>query len=167
MDIIKYMDLFGTSYKFYIENKPQYWTVYGGILSIMSIFVFINSFFFLNNAELKRRNPQTTISSIPESNYRRIKFDEEKIWIPFRIVDNNHKFINFTDFLYPIINYRTVNKDKSGNISFIDNRISFSLCNETSMANLDPNKYIIKSPLNELFCINIEDLFIEIGRAHV
>ena len=158
MDVIRYMDLFGISCKFYIENKPKYWTVYGGILSITSIILFIILFYFLNYDELKRNIPQTTTSSIPESNYRKIKFDQEKIWIPFRIIDYYHK-IDFTNFLYPVINYRIYNNEKDDNIFFIDKRIPFSLCSETSMTKLDRNKFIIKIPLNELYCINMNDLY--------
>ena len=160
MEFIKYMDLFGTSCKFYIENKPSYWTVYGGILSIISILLYIILFLFLNYDDFKREVPQTTTSSIPKASYRKIKFGEEKIWIPWRIIDYNHKFIDISNLLYPVINYRVAKKDKNGNMPFVNQKITFSLCNETSMSKLDKNKFIISIPLNELYCINMDDLYL-------
>ena len=159
MDFIKYMDLFGTSCKFYIEKKPKYWTVYGGILSIIYIFLYIFLFFFLNGADFKRETPQTTTSSIPEVNYKKFKFGEEKIWIPWRMINSNHKFIESTTLLYPVINYRVAKKDENGSMPFVNKILSFSLCNETSMAKLDKEKFIISIPLNELYCINMDDLY--------
>ena len=121
MDFIKYMDLFGTSCKFYIEKKPKHQTVYGGILSIIYIFLYIFLFFFLNYSDFKRETPiTTTTSSIPEINYKKIKFDEEKIWKPWRKIDSNRKFIDSTNFLYPVINFRLAKKDENGNMPFVN-----------------------------------------------
>ncbi len=79
MDNLKHFDLFGTTCKFYIKGQRKYWTRYGGILSIISVLLFILLFFFLNYEDFIREIPQTSTSSIPEVNFRKIKFDEEKI----------------------------------------------------------------------------------------
>ena len=158
---IKYMDLFGTTCKFYINQKPKYWTLYGGVLSIISILLFILLFFYLNFDDFKYQNPQTTTSSIPLSDYRKIKFGEEKIWIPWRLTDYNHRFLKHKDLLYPIIKHRLSIKNKNETISSSIKIISYRLCNETSMANLNKNKFIFNFPLDKLYCIDMDDL--EIG----
>ena len=163
MDIIKYMDLFGTTCKFYINQKPKYWTLYGGILSMISILLCIILFLYLNFDDFKRQNPQTTTSSIPLSDYRKIKFGKEKIWIPWRVTDYNHNFLKHTDLIFPNINYHstTKNKNKNENIPLSKQKISYRLCNETSMKNLDRNIFYFNFPLDQLYCIDMDDL--EIG----
>ena len=104
--IIKYIDLFGTRCTFYSEKMPKLYTVTGGIFSILSILVCILIFVVFSLDDLKRKDPHITTSSIPSEGYRKIKFGEEKIWIPWRIVDyNNNEFVNHTGVLFPIIYY--------------------------------------------------------------
>ena len=43
--------------------------------------------------DFNREIPETSTSSIPEVNFRKIKFDEEKIWLPWRIIDNNQNIV--------------------------------------------------------------------------
>ena len=50
---------------------------------------------FINYEDLKRETPITSTSSIPEVNFRKIKFDDEKLWLPWRIVDYNLRIVNF------------------------------------------------------------------------
>ena len=83
-----------------------------------------------------------------------INFEKEKIWLPWTIVDYNHRIINFTNVIYPIIIFRTENKQEDGSIEFIDRKISYKLCNETSMSNLDKNTFIINEDLGKFYCIN-------------
>jgi hypothetical protein len=88
--IIKYIDLFGTRCTFYSEKMPKLYTVIGGIFSMISILVCILIFIIFSIDDLKRKFPNTATSSIPSEGYRKIKFGEEKIWIPWRIVDYNN-----------------------------------------------------------------------------
>jgi len=97
--IIKYFDLFRTRCTFYNDKMPKLYTVVGGILSIFSILVCIIIFIIFSLDDIKRKSPNTTISSIPNAGYKKIKFNEEKIWIPWRISDyNNNEFVNIQDY---------------------------------------------------------------------
>ena len=109
--------------------------------------------------DLKRKFPSTTTSFIPSEGYRKIKFGEEKIWIPWRIVDyNNNEFINHTGLLYPIISYYSgIKYENSKDFNLTKKILNYKLCNETSMIN-ESNVYQITVPLNELYCIDMEDL---------
>ena len=158
-NIIKYIDLFGTRCTFYSEKMPKYYTVTGGFFSIVSILGCILIFVLLSLDDIKRKNPITTISSIPSEGYRKIKFGKEKIWIPWRIIDyNNNKLVNHTGILFPIIYYYSGNKDyKTNNFNLTTKILNYTLCSETSMAN-DDNLFLITVPLNELYCIEMEDL---------
>ena len=164
--IIKYIDLFGTRFTFYSEKMPKLYTVTGGIFSIISILACIFIFITFSFDDLQRKSPYTTMSSIPSEGYRKIKFGKEKIWIPWRIVDyNNNEFINHTGILYPIIYYFYGTKNKNTkNFNLTKKILNYKLCNETSMI-YENNIYQITVPLNELYCIDMEDL--EIGGSWI
>ncbi len=130
----------------------------GGVLSSISILVCILTFIFFSSDDLNRKFPNTSTSSTYEG-YKKIKFGKEKIWIPWRIVDyNNNKFINHTGLLFPIIYYYSGYKNKQTKTFNLTTKIlNYKLCSETSMANED-FFYHITVPLNELYCIDMEDL---------
>ena len=158
--ILKYMDIFGIKYTFYGNKRPKLYTVTGGILSIISIFfcTLIPILFSLD--DIKRVSPSITESSIPSEGYRKIKFGEEKIWIPWRMVDyNDNIYVNHTGLFFPIIYYIFGTKNKETNKMNIQNKIlNYKLCNETSMSN-NNDIYKINVPLNELYCIDMEELY--------
>ena len=138
---------------------PKLYTAAGGILSLISIFVCLLLFIMLSLDDLRRKIPLTTISSKPTEGYKKIKFGKEKIWIPWRIADyNNNEFVNHTGLLYPIIYYYSRIKDKNTkDYKLTTKKLSYKLCSETSMA-YETKIYQINVPLNELFCIEMEDL---------
>ena len=115
--LIKYMDLFGTRCTFYSEKMPKLYTITGGIFTILSICVCILIFIIFSFDDIYRKYPNSTTSFIPSEGYRKIKFGEEKIWIPWRIVDyNNNEFVNHSGLLYPIIYYYYGKKMKAQKI---------------------------------------------------
>ena len=156
---IKYMDLFGTRCTFYSEKMPKLYTITGGIFTILSICVCILIFIIFSFDDIYRKYPNSTTSFIPSEGYRKIKFGEEKIWIPWRIVDyNNNEFVNHSGLLYPIIYYYYGKKNESTkdfNLTFTT--LNYKLCSETSMGRKS-NIYQITVPLNELYCIDMDDL---------
>ena len=157
--VMKYFDLFGTRCTFYSEKMPKYYTLTGGIFSIISILVCILFFIIFSLDDLKRKSPITKTSYIPSIGYKNIKFGQEKIWIPWRISDyNNNEFVNHTGLLYPIIYYYSGTKDVNiKDFNLTRKKLNYKLCNETSMVNKS-NIYLISIPLNELYCIEMEDL---------
>ena len=156
---LEYLDVFGTEITFYSDKKPKLYTVNGGILSIISIISCILCFIFFSLDDFYRKFPNTTTSSIPSEGYRKVKFGKEKIWIPWRIVDyNNNEYVNHTGLLFPIIYYYFGVKDKiTKNFNLSSKILNYKLCNETSMPNYN-NIYQITIPLNEIYCIEMEDL---------
>ena len=157
--ILKYIDVFGTRFTFFNNKTPRLYTVIGGILSMISIFVCLLSFISFSFDDLYRRFPIVTISSIPTEGYRKIKFGKEKIWIPWRIVDyNNNHYINHTDLLFPIIYYYSgIKNNQTKNFNLTSKLLNYKLCSETSMAN-ENNIYQFKIPLNNIYCIEMDDL---------
>ena len=157
--LLKYMDIFGTKYTFYSDKKPKLYTVTGGILSIASIFFCILIPIFFSLDDLNRNSPITTISSIISDGYPKIKFDKEKIWIPWRILDyNDNIYLNNTELLFPVIYYINGSKnEKTKKMNIKKLKINYKFCNETSMANRN-SIYRITIPLEELYCIDMDGL---------
>jgi len=157
--MIKYLDLFGTRCTFYSDKMPKFYTVTGGIFTILSFLVCILILAIFSLDDIKRKFPDITTSFIPSEGYKKIKFGKEKIWIPWRIVDfNNNKMINYTNLLYPIINYYSRTQDnETGQFHLTTKILDYKLCNETTLAK-ERNIYQINVPLNELYCINMDDL---------
>ena len=157
-EFLKYLDMFGTNPGFYYEKKPKFYTLLGGILSIFTIFISISVFIGYTLQNKRTSKPSITSSSIPSVGYEKIKFGEEKIWIPIRIVDYYKNYINFEGLIYPIIKYK-VGERENVNIGFQtkEKSLNLKLCNETSMNN-KPDFYSISASLNKLYCIDMDDL---------
>ena len=160
-EVLEYFDLFGTKIGFYAEGKPKFYTAFGGILSIISILISFAFFITYSLKDLKRVSPITTSSSISSEGYRKIKFNEEKIWIPIRITDFYYNFLKLDELVYPIIQYGYGERTNLNEVFKKKYKmLNYKLCNETSMIN-KPDIYSINVPLNQLYCIDTDDL--EIG----
>ena len=157
LEILKYIDCFGTSFNFYTEKSRKLYTVFGGILSLFSIILGAFIFIHLNLDNFLHNNPSST-TSIKKDNYRKIKPKEEKIWIPWRIRNFAGKTINHKGLLYPIIYYYKALRNKStNNFDITYENINYKLCNETTMIN-NSDLYVIDIELDQLYCIDMEDL---------
>ena len=156
MNFIKCMDIFNIKFKFYTNNKPNYHNTFGGIMSFSFILFCIPIIISLAYEDIKRFNPTTTTNEITDSERKIVKMNEEKIWIPFRMVNYENKFIDPRGIVY-IVPYLIEGKfnEKTG-MDLTYHLLEYKLCNETSMRN-KPDNYKIDIPLNELFCFKRDD----------
>ena len=74
MKILKYMDLFGIHFHFYVGNKRKLYTSYGGVISIICVFFCILIFFVLTLKELLHKNPISNMSNVSQAGYHKVKF---------------------------------------------------------------------------------------------
>ena len=157
MDFIKYFDFFSIKFNFYTNNQPNYQNIFGGIMSFIYILICIGVFILFSYEDLSRLNPSSTISEIPDSKSKIVNMNEEKIWIPFRIVTKEKKFIDHRGILniFPYYVEGKYNKDIGMDLKY--HLLNLKLCNETLMANFSKN-YKIEAPLDELFCIEKDNL---------
>ena len=157
MDIIKYIDFFSIKFNFYTNNQPNYQNLFGGIMSFIYIMGCIGIFIIFSYDDLKRLNPITTISEIPDSQSRLVNIKNEKIWIPFRIISGQNQYVDHRGILH-ILPYFVEGEYNDGvGIDLKYHLLNYKLCNETSMAN-KPDNYKIDASLNELFCIEQDDI---------
>ena len=157
LTMLNYLDFYGTSFTFYIDGNRKLYTPLGGILSIISIIIGTTIFVYINLDDFLHNNPSSTTSTERE-NFSNIKFGDEKIWIPWRLRDFGGQTINHTDKLYPIIYYYHGTRNNSlKKLEISYEFINYKLCNETSMGDYS-NLYTIDININNLYCIDMEDL---------
>ena len=157
-NLLRVIDFYGQRFNLYIGYKPKFYTCFGGIMTLLSFLSYILIFIILGNDDLKRKNPFSNTSTVPPSGYKNIKFGEEKIYLPWRIIDYDENPINITNVIYPRIFYFTVQPDNiTGELITKYNLVNYKLCNETSMKNLG-KEYIIDIPLETLYCIDMDNL---------
>ena len=157
MDFIKYMDCFGINFHFYTNNHPNHQNIFGGIMTFLCLIICCILFSVFSYDDMKRLNPKSAVSEITDIKPRIINIKNEKIYIPFRIVTNENKYIDhrgkldiFAYFVQGIFDYK-IGMDLKYSL------LDYKLCNETAMANMTDN-YKIDVPLNELFCIENDDI---------
>ena len=156
-EILKYFDCFGTTFNFYTERNIKLYTILGGILTILSITFGLVIFIYINVDDFLHNIPNSTTSTKKED-YRKIKFKEEKIWIPWRIRKFHGNTINHKDLLYPIIfYYKGIRNNISKSMDLTYEFLNYKLCNETSMVNYS-NIYTIDIELDQLYCIDMEEI---------
>ena len=157
LEILKYFDCFGASFTFYSEKSRKLYTSLGGLLTLLSIIFGIILFLYLNMDDFLHNIPEST-TSVKRADYRKIKFRDEKLWIPWRIRNFGGETINHKGILYPLIFYYKANRNNTENSFDINYEfINYKLCNETSMIN-NSYFYTIDIKLDQLYCIDMEDL---------
>ena len=158
MNFIKYFDIFDIKFNLYVENQPTHHNLFGGIMTLSFIIISITVFICLEYDEICKLNPIYSKSKfIYEYDNHKVKFDSEKMWVPFRMVTYEEQFIDHRGILYPIIHYVKGRKNNENITNLEYKKLKYKLCNETSLVNKSED-YIIDVKLNELFCIDENDL---------
>jgi len=140
-----------TKFHFYVGGHPTNSSVFGGIMSLIFCILSIIIMLILAWSDLKKMNPITSKSEIPGGDIRVVNLHDSKVWVPFRMVTYEEKFINHKGIVYPSINLIEGNLKEEIGMDLKVHNLNYTLCNETSMANVS-GQYKIDTPLNELFC---------------
>ena len=157
IEMFRYIDCFGAGFNFYSEKNRKLYTPLGGIFTLLSCFFGLIVFIFINFDNFLHTNPQSTTSTVRIYN-RQYKFNEEKVWIPWRIRDYNGKTVNHSKYFYPIIYYyQGVRNNSKDGMNLTYQFLNYTLCNETAMIN-NTDSFVIDIDLNQLYCINMGDL---------
>ena len=152
MKFLKYCDFFDTKFHFYVGGHPTNSSIFGGIMSILFCIASIIMLLVLSWKDLKKMNPITSKSEIPRDDMRFVNLHDSKVWVPFRMVTYEEKFIDHRGVLYPIVSFIEGKWNSSFGMNLTYHTLEYKLCSETSMAN-KTKEYKIDIPLNEIFCI--------------
>ena len=158
MNVLKSIDFFGSFFHWYAKRQKKLYTNLGGILTIFSIIICGTLLAILFNDCLGRKNPQVTENEEINVEFKKIKFGEEKIYIPWTIADYKFRKVNITDWIYPVIYYFSSERDNETNLLLYKQKtLNYKYCNETNLKNIN---YNINKNVNfdEMFCIDMEDI---------
>lgn len=157
-NILKICDIYGTEFHWYFDYKQKYYTYHGGIFSILSFFAWISILIIFGFEDFKREQSISSITNIPPSGDKIIKFGKQKLYLPWRIMDYGDTFINHIGILHPRIFYFTNKFNNKTQLMETNYKIlNYSLCNETSMKDLGKD-YLLHTNLDKLYCIDMDDL---------
>ena len=156
MNILRYCDFFNINFHFYYENKDTI-SIFGGFMCLCYILSSILITIILSMDDFKKLNPLTTKSEVQGGEFRVVNLKESKIYIPWRLITYEEKFINHKGILYPMVTLIEGELDSNIGMNLKYHNLKYSLCNETSMVNIT-GFYHIDTPLNELYCIQQDDI---------
>ena len=157
MDTLKYFDFFSIKFSFYTNRQPKHQNIFGGIMSLIYFLTCIGIFISFSLDDLCQLNPITSISEVPDAKTNVVNMHKEKIWIPFRILTNGNNFIDHRGTINIIAYYVEGKNNEKFGMKLNHHVLNYKLCNETSMIN-STDIFKIKVPLNELFCIENDDV---------
>ena len=92
MDFFRYCDFYNIRFNFSYENKTSI-SIFGGVMSLCFLLSCILAVVILSIDDIKKTNPITTKSEVPGGEFRVINLNESKIWIPWRLITYEEKFI--------------------------------------------------------------------------
>ena len=156
MHFIRFFDFFDIKFHFYYENRLKI-SIFGGIMSILCLIGSVLTVLLLSIDDIKKLNPKATKSEVPGGEFRVINLGESKIFIPWRLITYEEKFINHKGILYPMISLIEGSLNEEIGMDLKYHNLKYRLCNETAMANIT-DIYKIDTPLNELYCIEENDI---------
>ena len=157
MDSIKYLDFFNIRFNFYTNNQPNYQNIFGGIMTFIFAFLCIIIFISCSYDDLNKMNPIITKNEIPYTQRKLVNMIKEKIWIPFRIVNYENKFIDHRGSLFVVPYFIEGKFNDNIGMELKNHLLNYRLCNETSMID-KPLNYRIDVPLNQLFCLDVDNI---------
>ena len=157
MNFLKYCDFFDIKFHFYVGGHPSNNNIFGGLMSILFCITAILLMFILSIEDLKKLNPITAKSEVPGADIKVVNLHDSKVWVPWRMVTYEEKFIDHRGILHPVVSFVEGKWNSSFGMDLTYHTLNYKLCNETSMAN-KTKEYKIDIPLNECFCIDNDDI---------
>ena len=157
MNFLKYCDFFDIKFHFYVGGHPSNSNIFGGIMSILFCISAILLMLILSIEDLKKLNPITSKSEVPGADIKVVNLHDSKVWVPWRMVTYEEKFIDHRGILHPVVSFVEGKWNSSFGMDLTYHTLNYKLCNETSMAN-KTKEYKIDIPLNECFCIDNDDI---------
>ena len=157
MEAFVSLDFFGSYLHWYVNSKKKVYTCLGGILTVFSSIICGILLAFLIKDFMCRDNPNVTENDKSNYEFKKIKFNQQKIYIPWTISDYHNK-VNFSEWIYPVIYYYYGERNKiTNNLIFKSKKLNYTYCNKT---NLKDVKYFHDAYIdfNSLYCIDMDDL---------
>ncbi len=148
--LLTFIDIFGTKFHLFMNQKLKFKTWAGGIITMFSLIMGITFIFIFGQDFFFRQHPSYTQSTVGE-NYKRINLTKEKVVIAFRTEDVYGNYLNTSNYIFPKIYYYSAIPSEDGEFrnNYKEEYISYRMCNNNDF---EGNENFI-SLYGELYCI--------------
>ena len=155
------LDIFGTNFYFTNFGKKKFHTSFGLILSII-LYILVATFIGVFGLDLfNRLNPKIISEQVRPLMHKLITLNPYNFTLAWRIQDENGSTWNFTDVLFPLINYQDFERNNStGIFDLKETTIKTELCNEDNVK--DP-LFKIDRKLEMWNCIDFNKYNFKVG----
>ena len=155
MEFLENLDFFGTEYSFFINLRKKFYNKFGGISTIITLLTCLGVFFFMSKNDFALKKPKSIYNYETSDGYKKFKFGEQKILIPWRITTYEKTLANYENIIYPYIYYNKIKFGKEDEAKKI--QLNSILCNQTDI-NSYPELISINFDPSSIFCINTDGL---------
>jgi hypothetical protein len=106
MKILQALDVFGVAYNFNLNNSQSYKSSFGGVMSIICLFMLTVFMYFFGIDFYYKKNPKVIGSTVYNKDYYTIPLNSSQGIIAWKIEDHYTNMPNFTGILFPRIVYK-------------------------------------------------------------
>ena len=148
--LLTFIDIFGTKFHLFMNQKLKFKTWVGGIITIFSLIMGITFIFIFGQDFFFRQHPSYTQTTVGEE-YKRINLTKEKVVIAFRTEDVYGNYLDTSNYIFPKIYYYSAIPSEDGEFrnNYKEEYISYRMCNSNDF---EGNENFI-SLYGELYCI--------------
>ena len=148
--ILTEIDFYGTNFHLFFNTKRRFKTIYGGILTLFTMFLIITCIIFFGRNLFQRKNPTIYQTNVNEG-YSIIDLKKEKVIFAFRMENLDGKFEDFTNKIYPVIYYysRPSNDSSYRSDYKTEEYLTYHICNES-----DYDEFNLSEHYGKLFCLD-------------
>ena len=148
--ILTEIDFYGTNFHLFFNTKRRFKTLYGGILTLFTMFLIITCIIFFGSNLFQRKNPTIYQTNVNEG-YSIIDLKKEKVIFAFRMENLDGKFEDFTNKIYPVIYYysRPSNDSSYRSDYKTEEYLTYHICNES-----DYDEFNLSEHYGKLFCLD-------------
>ena len=148
--ILTEIDFYGTNFHLFFNKKRRFKTLYGGILTIFTMFLIITCIIFFGKNLFQKKNPTIYQTNVNEG-YSIIDLQKQKVTFAFRMENLDGEFEDFTNKIYPIIYYysRPSNDSSYRSEYKTEEFLSYHTCNES-----DYDDFNLSEHYGKLYCLD-------------
>ena len=154
LNFIKKIDLYGSPYSFTVFKNTTYNTVIGGIITILTVLLYVFCFYYFGKDFYMRKNPGFLNQITTLKNYVNYTLFKDDLLLAFRVEDLDGNLFDITGLLYfesVYIGYETIDNQ------FIQSSHKPMEIINCTQINLTTMRLTTKKDLSEMQCINFNN----------
>ena len=147
------IDLYGAPYNFTIFNKVKYQAASGGVITIMTVLLYVFCFYFFGRDFYNRDNPHFLNQKITLLDYLKYNLSRDDLFLAFRVEDfdgNPYDLTNFMQIQIKYNSYATVD----GEFVLTTRPFDYINCSEINKTAM---KLYAKKNTSDMNCLKFDD----------